>query len=54
MAGDLYEIGEIPPVGQVPRAMHAQLVRPDRYGEPEKAIQDEVIDVRASGRGTRS
>jgi crotonyl-CoA carboxylase/reductase len=25
--------------------MHAQLVRPDRFGEPEKAIQDEVIDV---------
>jgi crotonyl-CoA carboxylase/reductase len=48
MAGDLrdlYEIGEIPPIGQVPARMHAQLVRPDRYGEPEKAIQDEVIDV---------
>ena len=25
--------------------MHAQLVRPDRFGEPETAIQDEVIDV---------
>ena len=25
--------------------MHAQLVRPDRYGEPEDAIRDEVIDV---------
>ncbi|HEY2803765.1 MAG TPA: crotonyl-CoA carboxylase/reductase, partial [Actinomycetota bacterium] len=25
--------------------MHAQLIRPDRYGEPEKAFQDEVIDV---------
>ena len=25
--------------------MHAQLVRPDRYGEPAAAIQDEVIDV---------
>ena len=42
---DLYQIGEIPPIGQVPARMHAQLVRPDRYGEPEKAIQDEVIDV---------
>ncbi len=45
MARDLYEIGEIPPVGEVPARMHAQLVRPERYGEPEKAIQDEVIDV---------
>ena len=25
--------------------MHAQLVRPDRFGEPREAIQDEVIDV---------
>jgi crotonyl-CoA carboxylase/reductase len=45
VARDLYEIGEIPPVGEVPARMHAQLVRPERYGEPEKAIQDEVIDV---------
>jgi crotonyl-CoA carboxylase/reductase len=42
---DLYEIGEIPPVGEVPPRMHAQLVRPERYGEPERAIRDEVIDV---------
>ena len=45
MSKPLYEIGEIPPVGEVPATMHAQLVRPDRFGEPEKAIQDEVIDV---------
>jgi crotonyl-CoA carboxylase/reductase len=42
---DLYEIGEIPPIGEVPRRMHAQLVRPDRFGEPRNAIRDEVIDV---------
>src|SRR5919108_951645 len=45
MARDLYEIGEIPPLGEVPPTMHAQLVRPDRYGEPRDAIRDEVIDV---------
>jgi crotonyl-CoA carboxylase/reductase len=45
MSEDLYEIGAPPPIGEVPKQMHAQLVRPDRYGEPEKAIQDEVIDV---------
>ena len=45
MAKDLYEIGEIPPVGEVPARMHAQLVRPDRYGEPQDAIRDEVVDV---------
>ncbi|MEA2579784.1 MAG: crotonyl-CoA carboxylase/reductase [Actinomycetota bacterium] len=45
MANDLYEIGELPPIGEVPAKMHAQLVRPDRFGEPEKAIQDEVIEI---------
>ena len=45
MARDVYEIGEIPPVGEVPARMHAQLTRPERYGEPETSIQDEVIDV---------
>jgi crotonyl-CoA carboxylase/reductase len=45
VAKDVYEIGEVPPVGEVPARMHAQLVRPERYGEPERSIQDEVIDV---------
>jgi crotonyl-CoA carboxylase/reductase len=49
MSEDLYEIGTLPPIGEVPKQMHAQLVRPDRYGEPEKAIQDEVIDVPGLG-----
>jgi crotonyl-CoA carboxylase/reductase len=49
MIKDLYEIGEIPPIGHVPARMHAQLVRPDRYGEPRDAIRDEVIDVPAIG-----
>jgi crotonyl-CoA carboxylase/reductase len=51
MAKDAYDIGELPPLGEVPRRMHAQLVRPDRYGEPEEAIRDEVIDVPEIGRG---
>src|SRR4051812_44109822 len=45
MAKDLYDIGELPPIGEVPARMHAMLVRPDRFGEPKDAIQDEVIDV---------
>ena len=49
MAKELYEIGEAPPVGHVPARMHAQLVRPDRYGEPRDAIRDEVIDVPEPG-----
>jgi crotonyl-CoA carboxylase/reductase len=45
MAKDVYDIGEIPPIGEVPSKMHAQLTRPERYGEPETSIRDEVIDV---------
>src|SRR5947208_10698731 len=51
MGKDLYEIGELPPIGEVPERMHAQLVRPDRYGEPREAIRDEVIDVPQIGPG---
>ncbi|HYF10734.1 MAG TPA: crotonyl-CoA carboxylase/reductase [Actinomycetota bacterium] len=45
MVKDVVEVGELPPVGEVPKRMHAQLVRPERYGEPRDAIVDEVIDV---------
>jgi len=45
MAKDVYEIGEIPPIGEVPARMHAQLTRPERYGEPVTSIRDEIIDV---------
>ena len=39
---DLYEIGEIPPLGHVPASMYAWVVRKDRHGPPE------IIDA---GRG---
>ncbi len=42
-AKDLYEIGEIPPLGHVPKMMHAWAIRRERHGEPEKAMQAEVL-----------
>ena len=45
MAKDLYEIGEIPELGTVPAQMHAQLIRPERYGEPRDAFRLEPIPV---------
>jgi crotonyl-CoA carboxylase/reductase len=42
---DIYEIGDIPPLGEIPRRMYAQVIRPERFGEPEKAFQIEQIDV---------
>lgn len=40
-------IGELPPLGVVPKKMYAQVIRPERYGEPTKAFQEELIDVPA-------
>jgi crotonyl-CoA carboxylase/reductase len=45
MGKDVYDIGELPPLGEVPPRMHGMLVRPDRFGDPTEAIRDEVIDV---------
>jgi len=40
---DLYEVGEIPPMGHVPSKMYAWVIRRERHGEPEKAMQTEVV-----------
>jgi crotonyl-CoA carboxylase/reductase len=40
---DLYEVGEIPPLGHVPKMMHAWAIRRERHGEPEKAMLEEVV-----------
>jgi crotonyl-CoA carboxylase/reductase len=42
---DLYDIGERPPLGEVPARMLAQVIRPERFGEPEKAFVVEEIEV---------
>src|SRR5262249_56915319 len=40
---DLYEVGDIPPLGHVPSKMYAWAIRRERHGEPEKAMQVEVV-----------
>lgn len=45
MSKDLYQLGEIPPLGEVPKKMIAQVIRPSRFGEPTTAFQQEEIDV---------
>ncbi|MEL6220631.1 MAG: crotonyl-CoA carboxylase/reductase, partial [Pseudomonadota bacterium] len=42
---DLYEVGEIPPLGHVPKQMYAWAIRKEREGEPNKAMQIEVVDT---------
>ena len=49
MAKDIYPVGELPPIGEVPQRMHANLIRPERFGEPEKAFQIEEIETPSPG-----
>ena len=42
---ELYEIGEIPPIGEVPPSMYAQVIRRERFGEPSKAFAREKVRV---------
>ncbi len=42
---DLYEIGELPPLGHVPKFMYAWTIRQERHGDPDKAMQIETVPV---------
>jgi crotonyl-CoA carboxylase/reductase len=42
---DLYDMGEMPPLGHVPAQMHAWTIRQERHGEPDTAMLVEVIDT---------
>ena len=42
---DLYEVGEIPPLGHVPPKMYAWAIRRERHGEPDVSFQLEVVDT---------
>ncbi|MBL9047083.1 MAG: crotonyl-CoA carboxylase/reductase, partial [Tabrizicola sp.] len=38
---DLYELGEMPPLGHVPAKMYAWAIRRERHGAPDTAMQVE-------------
>jgi crotonyl-CoA carboxylase/reductase len=42
---DLYELGEIPPLGHVPRQMYAWAIRRERHGKPDTAMKVEVVET---------
>jgi crotonyl-CoA carboxylase/reductase len=42
---DLYEIGELPPLGYVPKKMYAWAIRRERHGEPDVSFKKEVVDT---------
>jgi crotonyl-CoA carboxylase/reductase len=45
MSKELYELGDQPPLGEVPEKMHAWLIRPERFGKPTEAFQQEVVNT---------
>ncbi len=42
---ELYELGEIPPLGHVPAKMYAWAIRRERHGPPDKSMQVEVVET---------
>ena len=42
---DLYDVGEMPPLGYVPKSMYAWAIRRERHGEPDKSFQIEVVET---------
>ena len=49
-AKKIYEIGEIPNLGDIPEQMYAWVIREDRLGVPEKAMQTEKMPVQKPGK----
>jgi crotonyl-CoA carboxylase/reductase len=45
------KVGEMPPLGVVPERMLAQLIRPERYGEPSTAFAVEEVETPLPGPG---
>ena len=45
MSKQLYDLGDQPPLGEVPEKMHAWLIRADRFGKPMDAFQKEVVNT---------
>ena len=43
MTKEVYQLGEMPELGVVPERMLAQVIRPERYGEPSSAFRREEI-----------
>ena len=43
----LVKIGEIPPLGHVPKQMYGWLIRRERHGDPKNAMKVEIIDSKS-------
>ena len=48
---DSTDVGTMPSLGDVPEHMHASLIRPERYGDPQTAFEVETVATPTPGRG---
>jgi len=48
---DIVPVGKVPPLGVVPRQMHAWVIRPERFGEPKDSFQQEQMPTWEIGPG---
>ena len=46
-----FQIGTLPPVGEVPSTMLAQIIRKERFGDPKDAFKVEEVNVPQPGPG---
>ena len=46
---ELVPVGSLPPMGVVPRRMHAWVIRKERHGEPGTSFREEVMDTPEPG-----
>jgi crotonyl-CoA carboxylase/reductase len=46
---EIYALGDPPPLGYVPPKMHASLIRPERFGQPNQAFEIEVVGTPTPG-----
>ncbi len=42
---DIYELGEVPPLGELPEQMYAQVIRRERFGDPNQAFAKEKVPI---------
>ena len=48
---DLTDVGTMPRLGAIPARMHAHLIRPERYGDPQSAFAVETVPTPRPGPG---
>ena len=48
---ELTDVGSMPRLGDIPARMHAQLIRPERYGDPLTAFAIETVSTPRPGPG---